>query len=343
MKISERFDLQKTQHELDSVDINPDEDIRLFLDAHFLGLRTDAFSTDATRTIQSFFAQFLNLYRAGDIEGARLLFEYLGEPNETCLGLSSGSPKGRGVGRQNAQDIFDSITASRAVQTGLVEHLEDFRIFVKGVDKDKISDMTTNIIRHHLIQYTQAQCRLWLIPMQSGVPTGFFWDRAARRWDSTHADMLLIDDAPILLVPKDVVSYARQYAPSQYQRHFVLNFLRNEHLRLNTALVQRKTLKDGSVKEWVTKKSVQEHEAPPDKDYLATSQQTIPLSFAISAEPPLAAHSHSLMRNSRRTRTFEGLLNTCKTACGTCQPAIGTRQPTTALLLEYSSWFSIRN
>lgn len=274
MKISQSFKLGKTQHELDFVDIDSNEDCRLFLDPYFLGIRTDAFSTDATRTIRSFFEQFLNLYRAGDIDDARLLFEHLNEPNETCLGLSQGHPQGRGIGRQNAQMIFDSITGSKAVQTGLIENLEDFRLFVPGVDKDKISDMTTNIIRRHLINYTQSQCRLWGMKLTPNIVSGFYWDRAQGQWDSSHTDMLIVNDSPILLVPKGVVSFVKRYTPSHFHRHYILNFLRHEHLRMNSVLVQRKQLKNGGEKVWVTKKSIVDHEAPLEKDYLTKFTRT---------------------------------------------------------------------
>src|SRR4030066_387573 len=128
MRISQKYNLQKTQYELDFVDIDPLIDIPLFID-----------------------------------------------PNETCLGLSRGNPQGRGIGTIQAEQIFDSILESKAVKTGIVEHLEDVRVFVENIDKDKTSDMATNIIRLHLIEYTQQQCRLWNIPIQSGVPSGFVW------------------------------------------------------------------------------------------------------------------------------------------------------------------------
>ena len=77
--------------------------------------------------------------------------------------------------------------------------------------------------------------------------------------------MLVIDEKSYLLVPKSAVSYMKDYTPQKFHRHFALNFLQQEHLRLNTALVQRTTRKDGSVRTLVTKKSIIESESPGTK------------------------------------------------------------------------------
>lgn len=280
MKLSEIFNLGKTQYELDFVDIDLSTDIPLFIDPYFLALRNDPWSISASRTIRNFFQQLINLIRAGYSTQARELFIHLNEPNETCLGLSKGPPQGRGIGLGDAGRIFNSLLESKAVQTGIVEDIEDCRVFVEGVDKDKTSDMATNIIRVHLIEYTQNQCRLWKIPLQSNVPSGYVWDRHHREWRNYYTEMLIIDNRIILLIPKAIVSFVKDYTAQKYHQHFVLNFLQNEHLRLNTVLVQRRTRKDGSKRVWVTKKSIKEHEAPLTKEFLTKFTQDHPETFA---------------------------------------------------------------
>lgn len=194
MKISEKFELNKTQFELDFVDIDLSTDIPLFIDPYFLAQRNDPWSISASRTIRNFFQQLINLLKNGATAQARELFIHLNEPNETCLGLSRGVPQGRGVGDDDANKIFNSLLESTAVQTGIVEDIEDCRIFVPGIDKDKTSDMATNIIRKHLIEYTQNQCKLWDIPMQDNVPSGYVWDRQNREWINYYTKMLVVDN-----------------------------------------------------------------------------------------------------------------------------------------------------
>jgi hypothetical protein len=270
LKLSQRFRLNRTQFELDFVDIDPEADLPLFLDPYFLATRQDQFSIRANRTIDSYFQRLIDLLIAGQDEEARRLFDYLREPNETCLGLSRGRPRGAGVGSGNADAIFNSIRESRALQTGLLEHLEDCRLFVPGVDRDKVSDMTTNIIRRHLIDYTKAQCKLWNIPLRDGVATGHYWSHERLRWENDFDEMLIVDERQILLVPKGVVSFAKEYSAGQYHQHFVLNFLQHDHLRRQTNLVRRTRNRRGEViRERVYKKDIEAHEAPLEKDFLA--------------------------------------------------------------------------
>ena len=92
---------------------------------------------------------------------ANELFSHLGEVNEICLGMSLTNPKGKGIGKTDTANIFSAIKESEAFKTGVAKRLEDVRVFVTGVDKDKVSDMVANIIKYPLIQYTQEQCRLF--------------------------------------------------------------------------------------------------------------------------------------------------------------------------------------
>ena len=263
-----------TQHELDFVDIDLDNDTPLFIDPHILGTRRNSWSVDASRTVRNFFRHFLTLVRAGKRDEALELFLGLREPNETRLGLSKGRSQGHGVGRTDAEKIFNSMLESKAIASGLVEDIEDTRLFIDGVDKDKTSDMTTNIIRRQLIDYTQRQCRLWTIPTTPNVPSGNLWDRAARQWEEIHTDMLVVGDRKLLLVPKSIVAYSLDYSPQKYHQHFVLTYLQTYHLSINSALVRRRRPKKGKPgARYVTKKSLVAAEAPYSKDFLTTFTQ----------------------------------------------------------------------
>lgn len=264
MKISERFELNANQFELDFVDIDTDIDLPLFLDPAFINVKQDYWSLNANRTLKSFFQTFVDLFRAGEMDRARNLLNYLHEPNEICLGLSSDRPRGNAIGSVDGEKLFQSIITSRAVETGVVEDIQDFRLFIDGIDRDKVSDMTVNIIRLHLIEYTQSQCQLWSIPMQKNAQSGFYWNRNIGAWETSFQDMLIVEHRPIILVPKAVVSYAKKYTPQKYYNKFVLEFLQEDHINRATPLVAHR--RDGSP--YVTKASLKDSVAPYSKGFL---------------------------------------------------------------------------
>ncbi|KJC37138.1 hypothetical protein UP09_28235 [Bradyrhizobium sp. LTSP885] len=263
-KISQFFRLNRAQTQLDFVDVNTDDDLPLFLDPYGFTQSNDAWSIQCNEEILSFFEAVLAAIRAGDNVRGRSLLNNLGEPNETCLGLSLGRPAGRGVGRQQADQLFDKIATSRAAQSGLLSELADCELFIPFFGADKISDVTTNIIRRHLIDYTVAQCDLHRIPLHDNVASGMLWDSAASRWTNRYVTLPVIDGRKILLVPKASVRWNLAFSHSDYYNQFVLEFLQAEHLRQDTALVE--TLRNGRRR--VTKKSLKELH-PLAKDFLA--------------------------------------------------------------------------
>ncbi|MFV0197816.1 hypothetical protein OBK01_06305 [Empedobacter falsenii] len=263
MKISQIYNLNKSQAELDFVDIDIENDLPLFLDPYFLSKKTDNWSFEATLTLKDFFQKLIDLIRSGNEEGAKSLFEHLTEPNTTCLGLSNGIPQGRGVGNNDTDKIYDNLLRSRAIETGLIQDIEDNILFIDKFGKDKLSDMATNIITKHLIDYTINQCNLHSIPLTPNVNTGYYWDKEINDWNNSYSDMLVIDGRKFIFVPKGIVSFSKSYTPKKYYNKFVLDFLRNEHIKLNSVLVQNR--KDGTP--YVTKKSLIE-EFPFSKDFL---------------------------------------------------------------------------
>lgn len=49
--------------------------------------------------------------------------------------------------------------------------------------------------------------------------------------ENEYIDRLIVDDKPILLVPKKIVNYTLEGSSSQYRQHFVLNFLQDENIK----------------------------------------------------------------------------------------------------------------
>lgn len=262
MFLSQKLNLNKSQLELDFVDIDLNTDIPLFLDSTLIKKCNSGLSIAANNTLNDFFKYLIGLLKNNYEEQAQNICMPLGEVNETYLGLSKGKPKGRGIGKFGALAIFERIKNSEALKTGVLEDIEDLRIFVDKIDKDKISDMITNIIKYHLLKYTQDQCELYNIPLVN-APSGYYWNENKHIWENNFLKRLIIDEKPILLVPKNIISYCNNYTPQQYKQHFILNFLQRENIENHTSLVKKR--KNDEL--YVTKKSIIEHEPKMDKKY----------------------------------------------------------------------------
>lgn len=270
MLLSAALGLNLQQPSLDFVDIDLELDFPLYVDpAGFINPRDD-FAEKCRVDVQDFFQAVLKAIASGDTTKSAQLFAALSEPNETHLGVSSGRPDGRGIGPKQARMILDNLRTSTAGQTGLLQDLTDVALFVDGVGADKISDMTTNIIRRHLIEYTQQQFELHHQHIGTKVPTGPLWDTGNGRWITDAFDSIpVIKGQKILLLPKRYVRWrgGLQQASAKYYNHFVTNFIRDEQLATNGSLVKViKTKK--SQKRVVYKKDVKEKN-PFSKDFIA--------------------------------------------------------------------------
>lgn len=246
MKISEKLGLNKSQLELDFYDYEIGKDTYKFLDPYYIAKKEDAFLAECNEYVETFFNRFLYFLKYNE-RVAYELFSHLGEVNEICLGMSKGKPAGRGIGQVNAQSIFAAIKRSDAFQNGVAEGIEDVRVFVEGVDKDKISDMVANIIKYPLMKYTEAQCDLFDIPMRN-VESGYYWNKTTAQWERGHHKMLVLDGRKYLLFPKNLISDSKYYCKDEYLRMYVLTYLQQENIDNDTHLVRKTYNKNGSLR-----------------------------------------------------------------------------------------------
>jgi hypothetical protein len=238
LRFSRHFGIDLEQAQLDFVDIDPDRDQPLFIDPFAISIRGDAWSELCHEHIAHFFQTALDHIRSGQDQRARMMLNGLSEPNETCLGLSRGIPSGRGVGGRQAFDLYESLAASQAAKTGLLEELAECDLFVPGIGSDKISDITTNIIRRLLIDYTQQQCELHGIALKGDYPSGRFWDMEAGAWQQEYVRLPVVAQKRLILVPKFTVRRKMVLDAQEYYSHHILNFIQQEEFERRSPLVR---------------------------------------------------------------------------------------------------------
>lgn len=261
MRVSQHYALGMTQPQLEFLDVDITNDVSAFVDPHALRYVHSDWARECVSLIQDFFSEVLEGIRQGREGRVQRLLEQLSEPNETHLGLSVGRSKGSGVGHQLARDIWDALRSSAAVSSGLLADVEDAILFVEGIGFDRVSDMTTNIIRRQLIVFTQDVCQYYGIPMVTGVGSGPMWNRRTRAWEQGFTKLPVAAGSKLVLVPKSIVRRSGIFDPGEYYNHHVLPYLQHEEMDAGGPLVQRR--KNGAP--FVTKKSLRERDSGPSK------------------------------------------------------------------------------
>lgn len=254
MRISEYYKVGRSQPTLDFVDVDISGDTPVFIDPRALRLLPSNWGDECVSLIQSFFRTVLTAIHESKHTEARRLLRVLREPNETHLGLSRGRARGRGLGRESARDLWKALSGSEAVKSGLLEDLEDTILMVEGISSDIISDITTNIIRKPLIEYTQNMSSYYGISLIPDVASGALWNPIRKEWFSEYVQLPLTRTGKLLLVPKVIVRAKMDYDVDEYYRHYILEHLQEFELAANTELVQ--LLKNGGRR--VTKKDLEE-------------------------------------------------------------------------------------
>jgi len=248
------YKLGLSQSQLEFVDVDVEGDVPFFVDPRALRLLDSDWADECVALVQDFFRHVLSKIASHEDFEAKWLLGMLGEPNETHLGLSRGQPRGHGLGPQSAVDVWEALSQSEALSSGLLEDLEDTILMIPGISNDLISDITTNIIRGPLIEFTHQSCEYYEIPLTAAVDSGPLWDLQQHRWDNKFVELPMIDHRKLLLVPKAIVRRRLEYNPEEYYNHVILAALQTEELNANSELVE--LLKNGTGR--VTKKALRE-------------------------------------------------------------------------------------
>ena len=166
MRISEKFNLVRSQGALDFVDVDTSGDTPVFIDPRAARRQQGRLGTASSEMLETHFEE---VERAIALDDRRRLYELLatGEPNETHLGWSEGAlSRGRGVREGSTDLMIDAVLSSNAANNALLGNLEELMLFVEGIGPDLVSDQATHILKGVLIGYTQAWCEFLEIPVE---------------------------------------------------------------------------------------------------------------------------------------------------------------------------------
>lgn len=252
MRVTEHYGLQQGQAELDFVDVDVENDVPLFLDPQAFASLPSPWAHECIALIQDFFGHLIGALIAHDYALAHRMLAALREPNDTHLGLSKSRSRGTALGDGLANTIMDALRGSRAVETGLLQDLEDTILLVSGVDRDRISDITTNLVREQLLAFTIEACEYYGIPTEPSVSSGPLWSAQSLKWQDAYRRRPIARGRPLLLIPKSIVRASPAYDAGEYYNNYILKYLEQREMGTASDLVQ--IAKGGHRK--ITKKSL---------------------------------------------------------------------------------------
>src|SRR6267378_5058772 len=144
--------------------------------------------------------------KAGKLQEASRILNFP-EVSAIGLGYTQGSKRGSGVGTHLTGLIIETVLGSPSLQERGIHHIEEMQLVSAGIGPDRVSDIAANVLKAFLIEYTQRQCGIWGVPLQSGVPVSHIFDSSSQQWTESYEDLPVspVDGSPILLVPRRIV------------------------------------------------------------------------------------------------------------------------------------------
>ncbi|HCM62854.1 MAG TPA: hypothetical protein DIT05_09960 [Morganella sp. (in: Bacteria)] len=303
MIFSDHFNLDNNQFSLDFIDIPLDTDLCLFIDPTAIRGLKSGWGQDLIECLQGYFSKILEKIKEGDDKTAFYLLSSLRESNSFHLGYSRGKSGGKALGDKSADDILISLKSSNAAKSGLLKDLEDTALTIDGVASDRISDSVCNILKIFFIEYTQHISKFYGVKLEESEKIKV-WDNDKNKWISKRFLLPRGVDGSIILIPKILARYSISYSHKIFYTRYIMPSLRNEHLSLNSALVE--TLKSG--KRRVTRKRLLA-EYGSSKPFIESQIEKFPSSLneyreemTLNPPPPL---KHSDFKEINKIKSFK--------------------------------------
>jgi len=223
------------------LDVNVERDNLLFLDPSAIRAAAaagDSYALKAAATLNSFFDRTLvalaSTSPTARADGESDLQQF-SEIGETRLGMSRTGYRGRGAAAELGTRIWNELDTNPLCKHTIatLKYIEDIPVFVEGIDKDILSDITVRIVFETLEQFTTDMVTKYPTlrthrPMQTFNVD--YWNNTTGKWANKSVLLPSADGKPLLLVPKNLVNYKIEMTFGQYHQVPLLGFIMNEEL-----------------------------------------------------------------------------------------------------------------
>lgn len=202
-RLTDHHGIHKNQAELDFAIQFFDEDIPLYVDP-FLLWKSPSQQDQALHTaITNSFNHLNFLIKKDRCEEAVSTLINISECQEVGLGVSK-TRKGARIGKTQAIKILNLFQDIPEYSQFGFTHFEVIQLYISGISKDRISDISCNYIKSFLIDYTIEQCEINSIPTE-GVVLDLLYNYKTNKLDENQKAYLPVNPntkAPIIFTPK---------------------------------------------------------------------------------------------------------------------------------------------
>ncbi len=158
LTVTSNYGLIRSQEELEFINVTLERDVEGFLNSFALKNSNNEYIQKMNLLLNLHFKQLLKFIRLGSMDKALELIEGFSE--KECRGTHLGyanTPYGKGVGQDKAKLLLEAFVNSKAVQTGILQDIEETTLVISNVAYDTVSDIIFGICKIPFIEFTQNQ------------------------------------------------------------------------------------------------------------------------------------------------------------------------------------------
>ncbi len=202
-RLTDHFGILLPQADLDFAIPFLDEDIPLYVDP-FMLWRSPSQQDQALHTsLINAFNHLGVLSARGQEDQAIAILVMASECDEVGLGTSA-TRQGKRIGEATAREIISIFKRIPLYARSGFRHIEEMQLFVDGISKDRISDISCNFLKSFLIDFTIQQCDRLGIP-KSPTAIQNVYDYRKNTFITQRGIELPVnpkDGKPLIFVPK---------------------------------------------------------------------------------------------------------------------------------------------
>lgn len=199
-RLNDHHGLPFTQEEVDFAIPFLDEDIPLYMDPFILWKSPSQQDNALHGSITNSF-NYLGTLFSKDKEKAISVLKEISECDEVGLGNSK-NKKGKRIGEKMARDILSTFQEIPQIQENGFTHFELLQLLIEDFSKDRVSDISCNLVKSFLIDYTIQQCTKYSIPTQDVDIQYFNYRKLKFIEETTSLPINPKTKESILLLPK---------------------------------------------------------------------------------------------------------------------------------------------